>query len=113
MFTPNEPLTYLDRMVAYVAPSWALRRARDRRTLYLEARRDLGHVRWIDGEPYTCTATGEWVRVPTTERFHVAPPPMWRPSTFWQRPREPAPSRWTQVAPTPDPTQPPGFRRMP
>src|SRR4029453_9494332 len=35
MFTPDAPLTYLDRMVAYVAPTWALRRARDRRSLYL------------------------------------------------------------------------------
>jgi hypothetical protein len=112
MFTPNEPLTYLDRMVAYVAPSWALRRARDRRALYLEAQRALGHVRWVHNEPYTQTADGEWVRVPTVERFHVAPPPAWRPSAFWQRPREPAPSRWTQATPPPDPAQTP-YRRMP
>jgi hypothetical protein len=93
MLTPNAPLTALDRVLAYLAPSWALRRARDRRTFYLEAQRDLDAVRWVDGVPYTRVAEGEWLRVPgVVPRPPVAVGPGWRPSTFWPRlgPRVPA-----------------------
>jgi hypothetical protein len=86
MFTPDAPLTYLDRMVAYVA-LWALRRARARRTLYLEQQRDLGAVRWVDGAPYT-PAGADWVRVPTaSDGSRASPPSRWRASGFWQPPR--------------------------
>jgi hypothetical protein len=88
MLTPGEPLTYLDRALAYVAPLWALRRARARRTLYLEQQRDLGAVRWVDGAPYTPAGAGDWVRVPTASDGSLASPPSrWRASAFWQPPR--------------------------
>jgi hypothetical protein len=48
-------LSYVDRLVAYVAPSWALRRARARQAFYLETQRDLSQVRWVDGSPYART----------------------------------------------------------
>jgi hypothetical protein len=85
MLTPGEPLTYLDRALAYVAPLWALRRARARRTLYLEQQRDLRDVRWVDGAPYT-PAGADWVRVPTaSDGSRASPPSRWRASAFWQQ----------------------------
>jgi hypothetical protein len=111
MLTPGEPLTYLDRALAYVAPVWALRRARARRTLYLEQQRDLSAVRWIGGEPYTPTGDGEWLRVPGTERRALVPAPRWRASSFWQPVATAPPSRWAPAAPAP--ARPAGFTPRP
>jgi hypothetical protein len=78
MLTPEPApllyLDYLDRVLALVAPQWALRRARARAahaalTAQLEAdRRAPRRVRWIDGErwvsvdppPGTPTHAGGW-----------------------------------------------------
>src|SRR5262245_66603307 len=102
MLTPAAAPTYLDRVLAYLAPQWALRRQRARAVLHFEATRaDPERVRWIDGRP--------WTRIdgpPTApERMHwepldaSAPPvppaatPRWRPSSFWSRPSEPGSRR--------------------
>jgi hypothetical protein len=105
MLTPDAPLTYLDRMVAYVAPTWALRRARHRRTLYLEAQRALGLVRWEDGRPWVRSADGSGDWVPLSGHPPSSSPPVvgpgWRAST-WLGPRRPD-----------DAARPRRFQRMP
>jgi hypothetical protein len=83
----------LDRLLAAVAPAWALRRDRARRQRALEQQYDDQAVRWIDGEPWVRSADGmSWLRVP--ESRPVPPPPAvgpgWRPSAYWTKsPREP------------------------
>jgi hypothetical protein len=85
-------VAYLDRLLAAVAPQWALRCDRARRQRALEADYDGQAVRWIDGEPWVRGADGmSWIRPPGSRR--VTPPaalgPGWRPSTFWPRRHEP------------------------
>ena len=72
MLTPAATSTYLDRVLAYLAPQWALRRQRARAALRFEAlRADPERVRMIDGRP--------WTRIdgPLTAPERV----MWEPST--------------------------------
>ena len=94
MLTPAATSTYLDRVLAYLAPQWALRRQRARAALYFEALRAdpervrmVGGLVWtrIDGPP-TAPERVLWEPLDT-----LAPPaatPRWRPSGFWSRPVE-------------------------
>src|SRR5262245_47070582 len=86
---PAATPTYLDRVLAYLAPQCALHRQRAPAVLHFEATRaDPERLRWIDGMP--------WTRIDgppsAPERMHWEPldtlappaaPPRWRSSGFW------------------------------
>ena len=87
-------MTRLDRLLAYVAPQFALRRQRARAVLHFEGTRaDPERVRWIDGRPWTRidgppTAPERVLWEPLATLAPPAAPPRWRPSGFWSRPVE-------------------------
>jgi hypothetical protein len=84
--TPAAAPTYLDRVLAAVARR-ALRRPSVRTLLALE----IGPERHEGGEVYVPAAGGCW-RCVATANGETAQ--LWRPSPFWERRREPSPSRW-------------------
>jgi hypothetical protein len=94
MLTPAATSTYLDRVLAYLAPQWALRRQRARAALYFEALRAdpervrmVGGLVWtrIDGPP---TAPERVMWEPLDAAAPPGAPQRWRPSAFWSRPVE-------------------------
>jgi len=87
-------VTRLDRLLAYLAPQFALRRQRARAVLHFEGTRaDPERVRWIDGRPWTRidgppTAPERVLWEPLDTLAPPAATPRWRPSGFWSRPVE-------------------------
>jgi hypothetical protein len=94
MLTPAASSTYLDRVLAYLAPQWALRRQRARAALHVEAvRADPQRVRYVDGLPWTRVdgppnAPERISWEPLDVSVPPAAPPRWRSSGFWSRPSE-------------------------
>lgn len=90
MRAPARSTSALDRVLAALARR-VLRRPGVRTLLALE----VGATRLEAGELYVPAAGGGW-RFAATTRAETEPP-LWRPSAFWRRPSDPAPSRWAQV----------------